>query len=561
MDLSHRNNLKIIIIIEPGDYMHKGFSKISTFIKTYLTYSEIFGQKASIEEIKNDIRRINIDEALFILAQFSVLNDKGLLDLKNKLKPFLTDKEFVESFEAFDLSNLMYTMKWFIAYGTRKPYFSFENNFRKPFNIFLTVLKISDYMVDSMDNTDDVENVVLKSSLFIRNTQIDRSLLREHIMFEELARSPERFEPNDYLDIHKVFEEKYGYSIVEYVSTVFTLNISCVNKRSIEEVLYEADWGINPSIFFDKITMKKNALSIYNDLCIDPMELRDWARSTINNPYDFEPLLIHPIFTFNDCAYPSSPGNMNSIIFDGLFFRIRNCFGKNDTSFFDFFGRLFELYVSVMLKDAVSESSLPYNYIEEFKYGKDNGKRSSDAYVAIGKSMIIFECKSGRIRKETKVDANEVTTETDFHKYVMSPIMQANKAFSEITELNPNKFDNVNKVAIISVSSQSFPRLPKYHELINKREWQSELHPSVKIFDYSGLNDIEAIAYFMSTLKISIYRIIQTKISIAEFIPYPNYFYEKYGEIKRLNSHNQKLKEIFELLKNTLGIQGELNLE
>ncbi len=52
--------------------MTVGFSKISSFMKICLSYSQIFGQKASIEEIKHDLRCINIDDALSILAQFTV---------------------------------------------------------------------------------------------------------------------------------------------------------------------------------------------------------------------------------------------------------------------------------------------------------------------------------------------------------------------------------------------------------------------------------------------------------------------------------------------------------
>lgn len=537
--------------------MSKGFSSIFSHMKTYLSYSEVFGAKYPLEEVKQDIKRINLDEALIILSMFSVLDKESMGLLKNKLLPFVRDKEFIESFEVFDVSNLMYAMKWFIAYGLRNPYYKFENRFDKPFNVFLTVLKITDYMIENIDKYEDVQDVVLKGALFHRSTEIDKSLLRQHIMFEELAREVDRFEENEFIDIHQIFEEKFGYTIAEYVATSFSLNLHCIKGCSYKDVVEGKDWGVKPDLFFEKVSIKDKALDIYQDLFIDPLELKNWARKTIKNPYDFEPLLVRPIFVSGNKAYPSSPGNMNAVIFDGLFFKIRSCFGARDTSFFEFFGRLFEMYVSDMLQAAVDASrNSSYKFIDEFSYGRNLSNRSSDAYIQLGNSLLIVECKSGRIRKETKIEADVKTTEEDFRKYVMMPIMQANRAYSEIIDQMPEKFGASNKVFILSVSYQSFPRLPKYNGLINDQNWQKDLNPNVEQFDYSGLMDIEIIAYIIENLDLSIFKFIHTKITKEEFVPYPNYFHSKFGEIRRLKSHSKKLEEIFDTMTKILGFKN-----
>lgn len=537
--------------------MSKGFSSIFSHMKTYLSYSELFGIKSSLENVKEDIRRINLDEALIILSMFSVLDKKSMEALKNKLLPFVRDKELIDTFEVFDVSNLMYAMKWFIAYGTRSPYYNFENKFDKPFNVFLTVLKITDHMIDNIDAHEDVEDTILKGSLFNRDTEIDRSLIRQHIMFEEIARDINRFEKNEFIDIHQIFKEKFGYTIAEYVATSFSLNLHSIKGCSYKDVVDGKDWGIKSELFFEKISIKEKALAIYKDLCVDPIELKDWARNTIKNPFDFEPLLVRPIFVSGNISYPSSPGNMNAVIFDGLFFKIRSCFSRRDTSFFDFFGRLFEIYISDMLKTAVDSSKISsYNFIDEFSYGKDLGSRSSDAYIQLGKSLLIIECKSGRIRKETKIEANAKTTEGDFKKYVMAPIMQANRAYTEIIDQMPQKFGVSDKVFILSVSYHSFPRLPKYNALINEQNWKKDLNPNIKQFDYLGLMDIEIIAYIIENLDLSVFRFIHNKLTNEEYIPYPNYFYSKFGKIKRLNTHSKKLKEIFDNMRQTIGFEN-----
>ncbi|MCE0450052.1 hypothetical protein [Brevibacillus sp. AF8] len=538
--------------------MDKDFAAIDSLIKTSLTYSELFGTKTESEEIIKEIRSYDLDEALSILSQFTVLNKESIQSLKQVLYPHVIDKSFVDRIEPFDTQSLMYAMKWFIAYGTRNPVHSLDNGFDVTFNMLLTVLKIADHMFSDIDDLEEIEDMVIKGSLFVRNTDLDRSLLRQYIMFEELARDSELFEQNDFIDIHRVFEDKYGYTIQEYVSTVFSLNLHCVKGRSLKEVLSDKDWGIDTDQFFEKVSIKDKAMEIYKDLCIEPLELREWAMDSLKNPFDYELLLTKPIF-INDRqgkTYPCSAGNMNANIFDGLFFKIRNCFPKHDTSFFAFFGRLFENYIADTLKKAVSEARIKeYKFIEEFSYGKMN-KKSSDAHIRIGQSLLIVEGKSGRIRKETKIEANERTTVGDFRKYVVEPIEQANEAYSAILQSEPDRFRGVKKVYILSVSSHTFPKVPKYNDLISDKHWLNSLHYTVKKVDYLGLIDLEVIALAIKELDTTIFRFIDNKKTKADYIPYSNYYFNKYGKIKRLESHDKKLKEIFRNINVTLGFKN-----
>jgi hypothetical protein len=169
------------------------FSRIADYMRTWLKYSQIFGFRATKDEIIKDIECIDVNEAITILAKFSVLDDQSRNILINELKPFINEKDILDSVEPFDLINLLYAIKWFIAYGCKEKKDNFKNNFPNSFNIFLIVLKISDYMVDSLDSRDDAEEQVLKSWLFNRPGEIDKALIRQHVMFEEIARSKDLF--------------------------------------------------------------------------------------------------------------------------------------------------------------------------------------------------------------------------------------------------------------------------------------------------------------------------------------------------------------------------------
>lgn len=58
-------------------------------MSTWLTHSQIFGTKPSKADIIKDIRSINRDEAIVILAKFSMLNSISKARLLNNLKPFI----------------------------------------------------------------------------------------------------------------------------------------------------------------------------------------------------------------------------------------------------------------------------------------------------------------------------------------------------------------------------------------------------------------------------------------------------------------------------------------
>ncbi|MED3648669.1 hypothetical protein P4475_18025, partial [Halalkalibacterium halodurans] len=483
--------------------MDKDFARLNHVIKSYLTYSEIFGTIASVEEIQSDLRKISLDKALVILSQLSMLDEGSMEELKVKLLPFIKDTQYINSYVPFEINNILYTMKWFIAYGTFSPYYNFDNDFDDVFNVFLIVLKVSDHMERYIDETEDVEDTVLKSSLFLRGTDIDRSLLRQHIMFQEIARKSQFFNEKDYIDIHSSFEATYGYTIQEYVSVLMGLNRDCISKISLEKIRRGASWGITPEKYFEITTIKEEAVKICDELSIEPLHLRGWARETIKNPYDYERMLAKPVLRIGSNYIVSSPSYMNALVFEGLFYKIARCFKGN--IFFEFYGKLFEKYVAELIQSSVKNSKISsYHYIGEFYYGKDN-KASSDSYVKLGKSLLILECKGGRISKNTKIDADEAATLEDFQKYVMKPLKQANDTYEKILKINPKQFQGVKKVFLNAISSHSFPRVPRYEKLLEDEEFKNKLHDHIKYYDYLGIYDIEILAYVIENFDISVF--------------------------------------------------------
>ncbi|MED3575977.1 hypothetical protein [Cytobacillus praedii] len=534
------------------DFGLNQFSKLHKHMRAYLTYSQLTGQKASKEEIIKEIQSIHLDDALLILAKFTIVDEQSKSFIFKELKSELKDKQMAEYTDLFDLSNILYSIKWFLAYGTRNPFFNYAKPYPNYIHILLTILKISDYMVGIIDSSSDAEDLVIKSSLLLRSGEIDKAIIRQYVMFEKLALDKQFFEKNEYIDIQKCFKDTFGYTISQYISTLFSLNLPTVYKLNWQSFNKSAsDWGISRHDYFSKVGIKAISNQILGDLSVVPQTHQKWALKTINNPYDYEELLSQPIFSYNNKLYPFSPAHINATIFDGLCFKLNICCSQKGKSFFPFFGRLFEKYISLVLGKAVDIAKISgYQYIPEFKYGKEHTD-SSDSYVQIGSTLVIFEGKGGRIRKETKVKADPKYALEDFKKYVIKPILQANKSYTNILEKYPEKFKGIKKVIIISVSLQSFPKVPKFHKLLFEKDFKKHLHPHVKTVDYIGLSDLELFALIINKENVTLPRFILAKQMFNDYIPYSNYYYEKFGVIKRTHYLDEVLKEAHNQIKIT----------
>jgi hypothetical protein len=540
--------------LKEGNKMNEkvsGFSRISKHMRTWLTHSEIYGSKASLEEIINDIRSINMEEALTILAKFSVLDKESKKTLKNTLSRFVIDKDLFRAAEPFDLINLMYSVKWFIAYGSND-YIFYKKKFPKSFHVFLTLLKISDFMVENLDSSDDVQKQVLKSFLFNRPGELANALVRQHVMFEDIARDRNLFNgfEKEFIDIHSIFENEYGYTIKQYVSTLFALHRPCIQELNLRDAFTNINWGIDPENFFNDIKIREIAESITTELTVNVESLKTWATDSLSNPFDYEILLSKPFFSSNGRLIPFSPGLLNSTIFDGLCFKLNSSCRKVKKDFFGFFGRLFEHYVSRTLENAVQNSDkIPYKFIDEFTFGKEN-KRSSDAYLLLGRSLLIIECKGGRLRKETKISAEPKFSEEDYNKYAVDPIEQANTAYKEILQTEPGRFNNAKKVYVLSVSLQSFPKIPTYSQI--SADLKLNLHPDIKEIDYLGLSELELLAYIINSHDFTLFRFISNKKIHDDFIPYAHYYYDKFGRIKQTEYHSRVFNTCINGIKETL---------
>ncbi|MEK3728551.1 MULTISPECIES: hypothetical protein [unclassified Lysinibacillus] len=507
------------------------FRKISSVMGSYLTYEQLFPYKPSQEEVIKDIQSIEVEKALAIISKFTLYNEQLKKEQVQQLKDnFLCEEDVanIDSIYLFDFINLNYAIKMFLAYGLKNPTNKFENNFSETYNVLLTVLKITSLIKDDVDTEKGLQETILKTWLASRTEDITRIVSRQYEIYENIFNNFDKNDP-EFIDIHTLFEEFYGYSIKDYISVIFPIHAK-LSRTENETLLSNELIGISEDYY--KTTSVKNIYKkILDDLTVNVDDLKKWALNSIENYYDAEGLISKPIFYYDNHYVIFSLPFLEAAMFDGLWFKLLICCRKNKKNFPSFYGRLFEKYVNNILESSIKKySKLPYEFIEEFKFGHDN-LDSSDAYVKIGKSLLIVEAKGGKIRKETKVSADNEVTSEDFKKYAINPILQANEAYEKIIKNNPNYFGDVKKIYILSVFTQRFPKIPLY-----EKEFVAEmknLNKKVKFYDYISLSDLEVLCSHIENKETTIFNFIEQRNRYSRFLPLEHSYGINYGLIDR----------------------------
>ncbi|MEY9979119.1 hypothetical protein [Lysinibacillus sp. RC79] len=517
------------------------FRKTSKVMGSYLSYEQIFPYKPSFQEVIEDIQKIEIEKALTIISKFSLYDEELRKNQVQQLKEYflyMEDIKSIDSIYLFDFINLNYAIKMYLAFGTKNPNSRFENKFSDTYNVLLTVLKITSLINDKVDTDEGLQNTLLKTWLANRTEDITRVVSRQHEIYEKIFIDFDQNDP-EYIDIYNLFEEFYGYSIKDYISVLFPIHARL--KATEKEVLLSNNLvGILES-YYESTSMKGKYKKVLDDLTVNVDELRGWALSNIDNFYDAEGLISKPFFYYNNHYVLFSLPFLEAAMFDGLWFKLLNCCKRRNRDFPSFYGRLFEKYVNNILENSVKKhSKLPYEFIKEFKFGHDN-LDSSDAYVKIGKSLLIVEAKGGKIRRETKVNADEKSTNEDFKKYAINPILQANEAYEKIIKDKPGYFGDINKIYIISVFTQRFPKVPFYENKF--KEELGKLNSKVKFCDYISLSDLEVLCSHIENQKKTIFNFMDQRNNYYKFLSLEHFYGITYGLITRSKLATSNFRE------------------
>lgn len=276
------------------------FRKISSVMGSYLTYEQLFPYKPSQEEVIKDIQSIEVEKALAIISKFTLYNEQLKKEQVQQLKDnFLCEEDVanIDSIYLFDFINLNYAIKMFLAYGLKNPTNKFENNFSETYNVLLTVLKITSLIKDDVDTEKGLQETILKTWLASRTEDITRIVSRQYEIYENIFNNFDKNDP-EFIDIHTLFEEFYGYSIKDYISVIFPIHAK-LSRTENETLLSNELIGISEDYY--KTTSVKNIYKkILDDLTVNVDDLKKWALNSIENYYDAEGLISKPIFYYDN---------------------------------------------------------------------------------------------------------------------------------------------------------------------------------------------------------------------------------------------------------------------
>lgn len=523
-------------------------------IKPYATYSEIYNMKHSKETLIEFIESLSLGGILQVLSQITFF-DLNNTEIKNIICHFLYEmdkmiykersysfeklKELLGEFTLYSPQGLLTLWKWVLAYG-KKNNLSEEIEINRGIAqvIYLSLI-VSDYLdehlFESETTTEEeifelVNYEIIRNIVFNTNVNIGSSIARAKYIYIDLAKNKKLYTSKEYIDFNSKFEEKYGYSIEEYLVVLVGI-LAAFNKKR-ESI--EANWSKSFSTYFKKTSLANIAEEIVDSLTLDFKTASKWCKESLEFPWKFILFKSKPLFRLNDnVVLPISHKLLQETLFEGLFHKIRSCYSYDDLSFNTFFGRPFEIYLSHIMEEAVNISPIKYKIIPEFEYNKEI-KKSPDVMLRLGDKLLVIEGKSKRMKLNAIEGDDKASIDQAVENIILEPLKQAYDRVEEI--LNSNNvchFNGVTDIYIMTVSMSGFPIVSFFEERI-REELSNYFKVPIKGFYYIDIEEYELFCNLIGRkAKKQIFSILENKYTKYKYHSFKNFLIESHLPCKR----------------------------
>ncbi|MGG0789865.1 hypothetical protein ABE132_14405 [Peribacillus simplex] len=533
------------------DDRKKTYGAFEKVVRPFLTYQLVFGREPTKDEVINSIKSLNLENILILVSQFSAIEKKQANKFKddylNALNIVLGINTGIYKSEVlFASQSILYLYKWLLAYGQESKIIEESQKVDVLPTIQLS-LQVSDFLPKNIE----IDDFLLRVLSFSKHTNIGNELARAYFIYCELANERKLYREKEFVDINEDFINFYGYSIEQYLAVNFALLHLVLPHQKIP---LSRSWVKNKNELFKNTELKKIAPKIIDDLSINISEAKEWAKSTIDNSWDYLKIQQFPLLKLNSDEFiPFHYDVLSNGIFDGLYHRIRGCYPKEDKRFLDFFGRPFEKYIEITIKKAIQNSRFKYEYIDEFDYGTKSQSLSSDFYLRLNEDLIIIEAKGARPTVNSSIKGEKKAIKKDLQKLFIEPILQADRTYQNILDSSFSyKFAGVQNLYIISVNLNGFPAVPSFYEEVDEILKES-LSTKVKGYFNFSITDIEALCYLISrkAKKPPIFRYLENKFKSSEIQSFTWFLELSSIPVKRSHWINEQLynsfKNIYEM--------------
>ena len=281
---------------------------------------------------------------------------------------------------------------------------------------------------------------------------------------------------------------QFGLHIQEYMTIGFafygaSLEHSVFPRSFIENTSAESMKKYLTSEKVEKFLCRTSAdFNTFRDMCMQEIE-----NYPDGGTYRFNPLFDRPIIVRKDGRFCIPvPMLVPYVITKGLYYDFLDMFSsETGNPFADWFGHAFEHYGGLLLKSAFNKRDV----FPEPVYGKEH-KRGPDWTIVLGNAAMVFEFRSGRLNKKTKVYGDYSDIAALVKRNIMEPLIKF-----------PEKIEDIQS-GLTSIPSDShmefFPCIVTYEPLHSNQLFIDIIHRELKNanireydFELMSIEDLE----------------------------------------------------------------------
>lgn len=481
-------------------------------VELILTYEDVFND--ALPDIKAEIKTLNMHKSISIVCEligarlsksekfyimgvecvfpYETVIKKEILGISPKSpEEFSSNPILHKNKHIITIQMLLMLLKFILAYGNRETlsktdYSITKDDYKKIIQLQLAVS--NEYNKITSSPKFDKNHFIYANYHLNYERNVACEFTRMYYIFEMLCKNKSLFDDvkKEFRDYYNDFCKKYSISPTQYLFYLFAELTTYLNEN--RTLSYQSVWR---NIDENYINIKDKSIihKIIDELSfnIDSSNI-EWANNTIDKFWDFSRFFSKPFIQINDLYISISDVTLRNAFFEKMFWLVRECYPKDDSRAMSFFGRLFERYIQTITEKAISSS---YEYISEFQIGgKENTKKSSDAYIKSGENLLVIEAKGFSVLQNCMI--RNTSVEENNKKLFVKPILQADTFLSEtISEFD--SFKNIKDAYIVSVTIDSINAVPDYYTSIideiekNKKCVQSKYFFNLNIEEYEML--------------------------------------------------------------------------
>lgn len=540
-----------------------------------LGYSDVFSDEKP--DLIERIKKLNMHKAISVISELIRIRDDeyeliriGNMEfsipfecfLKMKfcgMKPESSEKLILNEMlgknqHIISLQMLLILLKKVIIYGNYdslkiNDYEIMDEDYRE---IIILQLLVADEVAEKHKNDIDTDHFLYATYHLNYKRNTANEVQRMYYMMEYLNKNPETFDDDirsEYRDYYGDFTSKYGVTPTEYIAFLFW-ELYYYNSEG-KGLLWSKCWE-NIDLIYKDIKEKEKISKVINVLKTEPIELKEWAKETETEEWDFTSFFAYPFLSDGGNEYISvSDITLINAFFEKIFWLIRDCYPEDDSGAMAFFGRLFERYIQDTTEDVCKDE---YIYIDEFEFKvRRDTRKSSDAYIRKGKDLLVVEAKGFSVLVDCMAKNQRI--ENNNKKLFVKPVLQADACLNETID-KKEEFDGIEEAFIISVTLDNINAVPNYYNSIHKEISKNKKCKIVHYYYNFSIEEYEMLLYLIEK-EIDIFSILREYFNGRVLAPFSNYVREKESIIDMTEFMNKNYKEVADKMKSMLWSEVE----